>query len=203
MAGRLHRAPARCRQCKRAVVLTRRLARCFATGARSSTASRRWSDSVFYEDLDGQTSCAWIRCLRGWPPSSNREDCAPVAGKRSIVWSTGRSETGAKYRKIDCIRQRWRRAGVILPADQIRARRVDSLARKPPVEKASPPSFCRGSASCAAPGQATRQFRDLRQQARAASARGAYDARRYLVAAAYWVSSLRMILPPFITNLTC
>jgi hypothetical protein len=42
---------------------------------------RTASSALGYEDLNGETSCARIRCLRGWPPSSNREDCAPVASQ--------------------------------------------------------------------------------------------------------------------------
>jgi hypothetical protein len=134
-------------------------------------AGRTASSALGYEDLSGQTTCARIRCLRGWPPGSNQEDCAPVAGKRSIVWSTGRSETVRSTARSTASASGGRARRSL--CDQIRARRVDFTGAQAARGEGIATELCRGSAGCAAPGQATRQFRDLRQQGSLAGAASA------------------------------
>jgi hypothetical protein len=124
------------------------------------------------------------------------------------------------YRKIDSIRRRWPHVKVFFARRGFVGKELMRCAQS--AGEGITTRLCRGSAKCAAPGQATRQFGDLPQHASWSRKRHWHTAQgadrrlvvtgcaapattpaRYLVAAAYCVSSLRMILPPFITNLTC
>jgi hypothetical protein len=171
MVGRLHRAAVRCCQDKRAVVLTPRLARCLTdrrdrcqvehgvatlvgqrlrhSATSTSTARRAAQGSgVCGAGRQAQTESA-ARLLSANAQSSGAQ--AEAKPMRTTARSTA-SASGGRARRSFCPLTRSAREALI----HSRASRPWRRHR----HRALP-----GERNCAAPGQATRQFRDLRQQA--------------------------------------